>query len=58
MLARDPRWSEHRVVRRLVAEVLPGFPSGAGDPEEVLALSDEHEVPAGLMADVRAVLGA
>jgi hypothetical protein len=58
MLARDPRWSEHRVVRRLVAEVLPGFPSSAGDPEEALALSDEHEVPAGLMADVRAVLGA
>jgi hypothetical protein len=58
MLAADPRWSEHSVVRRLVAEVLPGFPPSAGDPGEALALSDEHAVPATLMADVRAVLGA
>ena len=58
MLAADPRWSEHSVVRRLVAEVLPGFPPSAGDPAEALALSDEHAVPAALMADVRAVLGA
>jgi hypothetical protein len=58
MLASDPRWKDHRVVRRLVAEVLPGFSSGAGDPESVLALSEEHAVPAPLLADVRAVLGA
>jgi UDP-N-acetyl-alpha-D-muramoyl-L-alanyl-L-glutamate epimerase len=58
MLAADPRWHEHSVVRRLVAEVLPGFPPSAGDPAEALALSDEHAVPAALMADVRAVLGA
>jgi hypothetical protein len=58
MLADDPRWSEHRVVRRLVAEVLPGFPPSAGDPAEVLALSDDHAVPAALMPDVRALLGA
>ena len=58
MLADDSRWSEHRVVRRLVAEVLPGFPPSAGDPAEVLALSDDHAVPAALMPDVRALLGA
>ncbi len=58
LLARDPRWSEHRGVRRLVAEVLPQHPPTAGDPDEVLALSDEHRVPAALMADVRAFLGA
>jgi hypothetical protein len=58
MLAADPRWSEHRVVRRLVAEVLPGFPPTAGDPMEVLALSDDHGVPAALLPDVRAILGA
>ncbi len=58
MLADDPRWREHRVVRRLVAEVLPQFPPSAGDPAEVLALSDEHAVPAALMPDVRALLGA
>ena len=29
-----------------------------GDPARVLELSDEHEVPDALMADVRAVLGA
>jgi hypothetical protein len=58
LLARDERWRERRVVRRLAAEVLPRFPPDAGDPEAVLALSDEHRVPAALLADVRAVLGA
>jgi hypothetical protein len=58
LLARDERWSGHAVVRRLVEEVLPRFAPGDGDPEAVLALSDEHDVPAALMADVRAVLGA
>jgi hypothetical protein len=58
LLADDPRWSSHRVVRRLVAEVLPRYPVDAGDPDAVLALSDEHAVPAALQADVRALLGA
>jgi hypothetical protein len=58
LLAADPRWRDHAVVRRLLAEVLPQFPAGAGDPEKVLALADDHEVPAALMPDVRAVLGA
>jgi hypothetical protein len=58
LLARDARWSEHSVVRRLVSEVLPRFPADAGDPDAVLALSDEHSVPAALLAEVRAVLGA
>ena len=58
LLARDPRWSGHSVVARLAAEVLPQFSADAGDPDEVLALSDEHEVPAALLAEVRAVLGA
>ncbi len=58
LLARDERWSGQRVVRRLAAEVLPRFPADAGDPETVLALSDEHAVPAALLAEVGAVLGA
>ncbi|HSZ03962.1 MAG TPA: hypothetical protein VK778_02030 [Solirubrobacteraceae bacterium] len=58
LLARDRRWRERLVVRRLTAEVLPRFPAEAGDPEAVLALSDEHAVPAALLAEVRAVLGA
>jgi hypothetical protein len=58
LLADDPRWSEHRVVRRLAQEVLPLYPADVGSPEEVLALSDEHDVPAALLADARAVLGA
>jgi hypothetical protein len=58
MLAADPRWRGHAVVRRLVAEVLPQFPPTAGDPARVLALGDDHAVPAALMPDVRAVLGA
>jgi UDP-N-acetyl-alpha-D-muramoyl-L-alanyl-L-glutamate epimerase len=58
MLADDPRWRDHGVVRRLVAEVLPLFPPAAGSPEATLALSDEHCVPATLMPYVRAILGA
>jgi hypothetical protein len=58
LLARDPRWSAHGVVRRLAAEVLARFPADAGEPDAVLALSDEHAVPAALLAEVRALLGA
>jgi len=58
LLAADPRWREHRVVRRLVAEVLPERSPDAGDPERILALGDDHEVPPALMRSVRALLGA
>ena len=58
LLGREPRWREHAVLRRLLGEVLPGRPPGEGDPEAVLGLSDDHEVPEVLMADVSAVLGA
>ncbi|HEX8104989.1 MAG TPA: hypothetical protein VF533_20375 [Solirubrobacteraceae bacterium] len=58
LLATDPRWREHRVVRRLVAEVLPRFGPGDGDPERALALSERHAVPPELIGDVRALLGA
>lgn len=58
LLADDPRWREHAVVRRLVAEVLPAHPPPEGDPEAVLALSDDHELPPRLLDDLRAVLGA
>ena len=58
LLAGDPRWSSHAVVRRLLSEVLPRYGPEEGDPAQVLALSDEHEVPPSLLADVRAVLGA
>lgn len=58
MLVADPRWSEHRVVRRLAAEVLPGFGADGDLPGAALTLSDEHTVPAALMPTVRAVLGS
>jgi hypothetical protein len=58
LLARDERWREHSVVRRLAAEVLPRFAADAGDPDAVLALSDEHGLPAELLEQVSAVLGA
>jgi hypothetical protein len=58
LLAGDPRWNGHVLVRRLAAEVLPAFPADVGDPGAALALSDEHAVPAALMADVRALLAA
>jgi hypothetical protein len=57
LLAEAPAWREHRVVRRLVTEVLTRFPPDAGDPGAVLALSDEHAVPAALLPHVHAVLG-
>ncbi len=58
LLAGDPRWRDHRVLARLRDEVLPRYPATAGEPGQVLALSDEHDVPAALLADVRALLGA
>ena len=58
LLAGHPLWSGHAVVRRLVAEVLAQHPPTAGDPEDVLALSADHDVPAVLIDDVRAILGA
>ncbi len=58
LLADDERWCDHGVVRRLVTEVLPRFSADEGDPERVLALSDEHAVPAALMSEVRALLRA
>lgn len=58
LLAADRRWAEHRVVRALVAGVLADAAPTVGDPDEVFALSDDHEVPAALMMDVRALLGA
>lgn len=58
MLAADPRWRDHRVVRRLAEEVLPQFAADDGVPAQALALSDEHSVPAGLMPSVRALLGS
>jgi hypothetical protein len=57
LLADDPQWRSHRVVRRLVAEVLTRAP-GAGDPAEVLELDDDHDVPSAFLPVVRAVLGA
>jgi UDP-N-acetyl-alpha-D-muramoyl-L-alanyl-L-glutamate epimerase len=58
LLAADERWRMHPVVARLAAEVLPRHPLPEGDPATVLALSDDHELPAGLLDDLRAVLRA
>jgi UDP-N-acetyl-alpha-D-muramoyl-L-alanyl-L-glutamate epimerase len=58
ILSEDERWRDHAVVRRLAAEVLPGHPLPEGDPDRVLALSDDHDVPASLLDDVSALLGA
>jgi len=58
MLAADPRWRGHRVVRRLADEVLPRFGPADGVPAQALALSDDHRVPAELVGDLHALLGA
>ncbi len=58
LLAADERWREHPVLKRLAREVLAGLPEDFGRPEQVLALADDHDVPAELLEDVRALLGA
>ena len=58
LLANDPRWREHAVVRRLATDVLPAHPLPEGDPEAVLALGSDHDVPARLLDGVRALLRA
>jgi UDP-N-acetyl-alpha-D-muramoyl-L-alanyl-L-glutamate epimerase len=58
LLAADRRWRDHAVVRRLAAEVLPRHPLPAGDPQTVLALGEDHDVPPSLLAEVRALLRA
>jgi hypothetical protein len=57
LLADDPNWSDHRVVRRLVTEVLPSADK-ADDPATVLSLSDDHDVPPAFMPAVSEILGA
>lgn len=57
MLACDPRWRDHRVVRRLVDEVLPQHPQ-PDRLQDCLALSEEHAMPDFLMVEVSAVLGS
>jgi hypothetical protein len=58
MLAADPRWRDHRIVRRLSAQVLNGSAEEKTLVAKALELSDEHSVPPELMASVRAVLGS
>jgi hypothetical protein len=58
LLAGEQRWRGHRVLERLIEEVLPRHDPDEGDPARVLELSGDHEVPEALMADVRALLGA
>lgn len=57
LLADDPRWRDQKVVRRLVAEVLPLHPGDPGRVSRVLALSDEHHIPDALIDHVHALLG-
>lgn len=56
MLAVDPRWRDHQIVRRLAERVLTGSPEEESLAAQALELSDEHSVPPELMASVRAVL--
>jgi hypothetical protein len=58
LLACDDRWRQHRVVVRLVEEVLPRFRGGEGNPATILKLGDEHLIPAKLIDGVHALLGS
>jgi UDP-N-acetyl-alpha-D-muramoyl-L-alanyl-L-glutamate epimerase len=54
LLAADPRWSGHAVVRRLAGEMTVAV----DDEGDVLALGEDHDVPANLMTGVDALLRA
>jgi UDP-N-acetyl-alpha-D-muramoyl-L-alanyl-L-glutamate epimerase len=56
LLAADERWADHAVVRAARERLLPAVPDGFGDPETVLELSDDHEIPVRLQPAVHARL--
>ncbi|HEY0517556.1 MAG TPA: hypothetical protein VGD00_10580 [Solirubrobacteraceae bacterium] len=58
LLAADGSWREHTVVRRLAAELLGSLPPGEGEPDAVLGLRDDHDVPDALLASLDALLRA
>lgn len=58
LLAADPRWAGHAVVRAARERLLPAVPADFGEPAAVLALADEHEIPDRLLPAVHARLGA
>ena len=58
MLAADPRWRDHRIVRRLSEQVLSESATEETLAVRALELSDEHTVPLELMASLRALLGS
>jgi hypothetical protein len=58
LLAIDPRWRDHRIVRRLSEQVLDGSAAEETLVARALELSDEHNVPPELMASLRALLGS
>jgi hypothetical protein len=58
MLAEDPRWRDHPVVRRLATEALAGRPVSDAKLQAHFALSEDHDVPEALIGSVREVLGA
>jgi hypothetical protein len=58
VLAGQPQWQEHAVIKRLVAEVLAEHSVSEADLAAHLALSDDHDIPDALIETVREVLGA
>ncbi len=58
LLADDPRWADHAVVRAAAQRLLPAVPVDFGQPATVLALSDDHEIPPRLLPAVDARLRA
>lgn len=56
MLADDPRWQHHRVVRRLNDEVVAHLPASRGRPADALRLAGPHGMPASLAECVDAFL--
>jgi hypothetical protein len=58
LLAGDPRWRDHAVVRAARERLLPAVPDGFGDPAAALELSDDHEIPQRLLPAVHARLRA
>lgn len=58
LLADDPRWADHAVVRAAHERLLPAVPADFGDPAAALTFSDDHEIPPRLLPAVHARLRA
>lgn len=58
LLAEDPAWRDHRVVRCARETLLAELPSNVGSPAEMLEPDGPHHIPVAFQASAYAYLGA